>query len=869
MKGQVGTMGEAILGGRGLRVVVLLGAVATTILMLALPSPALAGKGGKPKLAVQVPTPTQSSLTDTGKLKLKLSLKSRRGKARARISVKAKQGKLHKAIAKHRSTTVRHRRRRVSMKLRPLGDRLVQSCIKTKVEVKVEVRHRGKWRRSSTTSKQMKRDPERCDGNEPVGVDLANAERCDPIAPIDSGECLFPYPNDYYTTPDKTANTGRRLAIEPDATPANKDGVNVDPSEINTSDGFSPGASAVLHVPGMDTQAAFEKTGPVPITAMGEYAKAKAPIVVIDAATGERQLIWTELDANATSAADTDLLIHWGKNLLDGHRYIVAMRNLKDSAGNTLSAPEGFRLYRDKVPTDIAAIEKRRSHMGGIFRKLNAAGIGRSDLYLAWDFTVASTRNLTERMLHIRDDALAQLGDPTPGNGKINGAAPSYTITDVTTAEFPVDTSTDPLGSHATQNVREVTGTIDVPCYIHPDCEAPTAGRFSPDADGLPTQAGGAGSVYKARFTCNIPQSAVTHVGPGATDYEVVAPDRPSMYGHGLFGDYTEVHTTDVRTLGTDHDVITCATDFIGMFEDDVVPEAVPALLDMSNFPPLADRLQQGFLDFIYLGRLLAHPDGLAADPSFDFGGDSALATDKGLFYYGNSQGGIAGGGLTAVEPDITRTVLYVPGMNYSLLLTRSVDFEDYATILYPSYPDEGARPLLLSLIQSMWDRGEPDGYANHMTDDPLPRTPAHNVLIEMAYGDHQVANVSTEVEARTIGAPLRRPALDAFRLPAGFDQPYFDLPTLGDLAGPAADGNGYFVWDIGPKRMDPGLLGTDPPPITNTAPDDSFGVDPHDTVIRQTPIIRAQIAEFLQTDGTITDPCGADPCYAAGWTGP
>ena len=189
--------------------------------------------------------------------------------------------------------------------------------------------------------------------------------------------------------------------------------------------------------------------------------------------------------------------------------------------------------------------------------------------------------------------------------------------------------------------------------------------------------------------------------------------------------------------------------------------------------------------------------------------------------------------------------------------------------MLYPSYPDEGARPLLLSLVQSMWDRGEPDGYANHMTTDPLPNTPAHEVLIEMAYGDHQVANVATEVEARTIGAPLRRPALDAFRLPPGFDQPYFEIPTLGDLSGPAADGSGYFVWDIGPKRMDPGLLGTDPPPITNTSPDDSFGVDPHDTVIRQTPIIRAQIAQFLQNNGTITDPCGPMPCYAAGWTGP
>ena len=225
---------------------------------------------------------------------------------------------------------------------------------------------------------------------------------------------------------------------------------------------------------------------------------------------------------------------------------------------------------------------------------------------------------------------------------------------------------------------------------------------------------------------------------------------------------------------------------------------------------------------------------------------------------------------MTAIEPDVTRSVLYVPGMNYGgLLLTRSVDFEDYSLILYPSYPDEGRRPLLLSMIQSMWDRGEPNGYANHMTTDPLPGTPEHKVMLAEAYGDHQVANVATETEARTIGAPLRQPALDADRLPAGFEQPYFDLPALGGLSGSAADGNALFVWDIGPKRDEGGTtFGTDPPPITNTAPNDSFGVDPHDTVIDESPLIRAQIANFLKPDGKITDPCGPTPCYAAGWMG-
>ena len=39
------------------------------------------------------------------------------------------------------------------------------------------------------------------------------------------------------------------------------------------------------------------------------------------------------------------------------------------------------------------------------------------------------------------------------------------------------------------------------------------------------------------------------------------------------------------------------------------------AVADASLMPQVADGLQQGILDELYLGRLMAHPDGLAADP--------------------------------------------------------------------------------------------------------------------------------------------------------------------------------------------------------------------------------------------------------------
>ncbi len=86
------------------------------------------------------------------------------------------------------------------------------------------------------------------------------------------------------------------------------------------------------------------------------------------------------------------------------------------------------------------------------------------------------------------------------------------------------------------------------------------------------------------------------------------------MYGHGLFGEYDEVFSQNVRQLGNENNVITCGADWIGMADEDIVPEALPALQDLSKFAPLTDRLQQGFLDFVYLGRALSMPDGFAAN---------------------------------------------------------------------------------------------------------------------------------------------------------------------------------------------------------------------------------------------------------------
>lgn len=667
------------------------------------------------------------------------------------------------------------------------------------------------------------------------------APRCDPIDPA---RCLLPWPNDFFTRSDRHAPTGRRLALRTSETPRNVHGVHVAAGPYDASDGFSPGQTIVVRIPGFDTPAALRASGAVPQTDLAKAFARRAPIVVIDGRTLRRHLIWAEIDSLASTRAQTTVLIHPAVNWQEGHRYIVALRDLRDGSGRRIAPSAAFRAYRDDHITRSRSFERRRAHMNALFRALRRAGIARHSLNLAWDFTVASESSLSRRLLSIRNRAFAGLGDRNLKDLRVAGRSPRFVVDKV-----------QPFAPADEPNVaRRVFGHVVVPCYLNRR-GCPSGSRFRLDSHGLPARI--PGNTYAARFECDVPRSATAQ-----------HPARVSLYGHGLFGDASEVEASNVEQLSQDHDVVVCGADLIGMADEDV-PNAVRVLQDLSSFPTLPDRLQQGLLDFMFVGRAMIHPRGFATNPAFQDGGRSLLDT-RHLYYYGNSQGGIAGGALTAVEPDLTRSVLYVGAMDYSVLLTRSVDWDTYSKIMYPSYPDQIDRQILLSMIQVLWDRGEPDGYAWHMTSHPLPDTPAHRVLQLLAFGDHQVANVQTEVEARTIGSRLRAPAVDPGR--HSDVDPYYRIPRIGHFpfSGPAA----LEVWDIGPLRPagtcppdDSRLCGTPTPPAANRAP--SIGVDPHDLVINQEARVRSQISDWLEPNGKLHNVCGREPCHAAGWTGP
>jgi hypothetical protein len=644
--------------------------------------------------------------------------------------------------------------------------------------------------------------------------------------PFSGRPCLFPFPNDLFTRADRSTPTGRRVNLPAAAMPVNASRQRMAVTEYDRNDGFSPGSALIVHVPGLDNQRAFARTGAVTLANLSAAFAQRQPIVVIDERTGARQLIWSELDANATGAQNTDLLIHPGKNFTEGDTYAVALRNLRNASGRLIAAPSWFARLRDG--RSLRGAERFQSQRyAKIFQVLKRAGIARGGLYEAWDFTVQSRQSETSRMLAIRNNAFAQLGDHNLADNKVQGRAPSFTVTSV---------------SQLTPTIRDVQGTINVPCYLKVCGPSATAGfHYSARGrDALPTQS--PGNVAKPTFECVIPSSA-----------SVAHPARISLYGHGLLGSSSEVESGNVEDMATEHNVVFCASDLWGLAQGDV-PGDIAALKNLNRFPGVIDRLQQGVLNMLYLGRALLHPRGFGANAAFQVAGRPVIDTSH-LYYDGNSQGGIMGGMITAVAPDFRRAVLGVSGMNYGgVLLERSTDFSLYAKFLFTSYTDQSLHPLVLDLMQQLWDRGEADGYAQQMTTDPLPDTPSHTVLMQIAYGDHQVSMYAAAVEARTIGASVHEPALDLSTDRARDRNLFYGVPAITHYP---FHGSAIEIWDSGPGRVQP-------PPLANLAPADSkTNIDPHQDP-RSTPLARVQKSDFLEPNGAVINVCGGRPCRSS-----
>ncbi len=605
---------------------------------------------------------------------------------------------------------------------------------------------------------------------------------CDPLVPT---YCGFPFPSNVFTRADADSRTGRRLALSDALVPDGSKNASGPPDIWNRADGFSPGLALMAHLPGATI------TGLADPLTIARSLTDDSPTLLIEAETGERVPHFAELDMSHADDARRVFAIRPVVRLKDATRYIVAIRDVVDAEGRPLDPSPAFKALRDlEVLDDEPSVESRRPLYADIFARLAMQNVGRGDLQLAWDFTTASREHATADLLKMRDEALALVGED----------GPAYVFDNVV-----LDPSED-VGMY-------IEGHMTVPLYL--DKPGPGA-RLVRGADGLPKQNGTA----DYDFTIVVPVSAFFTGGAAL------------QYGHGLLGSGREEVNYDYRVkFANTYNYVLFAVDWVGMAEDDYAH--IGSLVNdgrMNDFASVVERGQQGILNSLLAMRMVS--GALAKDEMLQYKNGPMIKADE-RYYHGNSQGGIFGGTYMALTTDVERGMLGVPGQPYSLLLNRSKDFIEFFNLLIIAFPDPIDLQMVLAMFQMLWDASEPTGWTAHIRDDLLPGTPAHEVLLPVAIGDHQVSTLGAHIMARTIGgvvnlAPTNR-----------------EIWGIEAVPGPHT-GSAMIEYDFGLA----------PEPTTNIPPTD--GEDPHGKV-RKLPSAEKSLDQFLRT-GKVESFCDG-PC--------
>ncbi|MFQ5513414.1 MAG: hypothetical protein ACE5FG_03170 [Myxococcota bacterium] len=651
---------------------------------------------------------------------------------------------------------------------------------------------------------------------------------------LNAAECLLPYPSTALMVPASTP-TGWRVNLPATGMPK-MNGAPYLPDPINELDGFQPFVAILTHFPeGVDPELSDaarllpagccgQPPGPPWVDTRTYTARSldsNSPTVLMDADTGERILHFIEPDAHAAgNLARQATILRPARLLTPGHRYIVAMRNLKDPNGQPVQASDAFAALRDGTP--FRSIEGRRAYMeANVFAPLASHGIARADLVLAFDFVVQSTSQLTRQILSMRDQGYAYV---------------AAIEADPNAVPFTVDSVMENDCNVPGQVVwRDVSGTMDVPLFLTGPPLEFTVPTMNEDPNDLPLQNG----TYSEVMDFSIPCSVLDANGPVA---------RPIVLGHGLFGTGASM-TQGIPLLAgsvASWSYIAGATNWRGLSSPDFlwVGGSIIGIINhnLNNFPALADRLRQGMSNTLVLARLMKRGI-FNRDPAFQTpSGDGVFpGPSEEMYYYGISLGGIMGTYFAGLSADVERFAVDVPAVGFGCLLQRSTQFTQFEALLAGiGLTDPMQTVVMLGLLQELWAGAEPTSVAAHILQDPLPGSGGpKRLMMTPAWLDKQVSNQCSEIAARSIGLSNMEGSIQS------------GLVGIPDV--PSPQDSAYVMYDTGSFDLFNPAHAPFIPPLANLIP--SSVCDPHGA----RPAIPAgidQLLGFLQPGGQVMNFC-------------
>ncbi len=578
-----------------------------------------------------------------------------------------------------------------------------------------------------------------CGGGDDDGpVELAPVDVPAGCNPLGVGvDCMLPYPSNAFLVDGVLTQTGPGL-------PQSSEGVGVSLRRLAT-DGFSTQAHMIALFPaGLDPDSL------------------EGAVTVVSADGAHTPHILVELDPRATDPARQGLVIRPLERLHDATTYVVGLAGLRSDGGIAESPSAVFRTIRDTpgpVSWNLAVLHA--DYEATVFPALEAAGVSRASLQLAWSFTTQSREAATADMMAVRAGVLAAV-EATP---------PVVTVVSV---EEPADGA---IG-------RKVVGEMTVPLYLDRWDAGAVLHRGE---DGRPT----ANGTAQVPFTINVPRSLL--------DGSMPTPGRLFQYGHGFFGQREEVVWSYCREYADEYGIVFAAVEWWGMDQTDRGVVADYLINDVEETLSFVERVHQGIAN--QLAFTVALKTTIAELPEV-----AGLYDPDRIFFHGNSQGHILGGTLFALSPHLERAALGVGGAAFTHMMMRSTNFSDFLLLVNATTLDPLEQTKLIATSATDIDRFDPLTYAPYVLNEPLEGNPDKRILLQIGIGDAQVPNLTSQAHARALGLTLLEPAA---RPVAGLEP----------LSGPA-DASAYVEYDFNLSSPLPGDIAR-PPEEDNTVHED------------------------------------------------
>lgn len=544
----------------------------------------------------------------------------------------------------------------------------------------------------------------------PDASDAADAapsptEGCNPLAP--PGECMLPYPSDYFLV-DRVVELGA-------AAPRDKYDAQIDPiAQLpRPLDGFALLPSILFDL--------GQTLDPDPLVAWDAPEVSITPqsaTILLHADTLEPVPHFSELYTGTGPDVQHRLgAIRPLVRLAEGQRYIAAVQNLT-ADGAAVAPTAGF--------AELLAGGGDPRYEADIFAPLAEFGVERTNLQLAWDFTTRSEDNVSGDMFAVRDGTLAWLA----------ANEPTVTIHDVFEGD---DLNAALVGTTA----RHIEGSFTAPQWV-------VANEPGTTLAGAPGAREIVGTI-EVPFSVTIPTSIADGTLPAGPFVQ---------FGHGFFGGRTEVVSQVQSEFGDLAGVVMGAVDWQGMTLADrnwLVGKLSSETESAFAFAPRVHQAMVNQLVFTHVAREL-----LAEQPALQIDGAPTFDAAR-VHFLGISQGHILGGTFAALTPSIDRVVLHAGGASLGYTLTRSFAFVLFELILAQKFE---ARELLKfeALAAAALEPIDPITYAPYVLTAPLPDAAPRRVLMQGGIGDTAVPTTSLELHARALGVPLITPT--AARVP-------------------------------------------------------------------------------------------------------